>query len=690
LTPTNAPQIEDCNEEIDECCSDTQCMMGVEVCTQRTCIDIGFLRFTLEWVGDDDLDLFVQTPAGTIVSFPNPIDEETGGIFGEGGTQIIFGTHVENVYFPSPSIPTGGYLYNVSSFEKRGAGDDEWSVSVFLNNTLVDSRAGRGDSETYTFIFEEGEVDGPPPDSDCDPLSVECCVDDECISGQVCTFLNFCINKGSPRFTLEYVGDDQIDLTVVTPVGTTVSLSNPDDGVSTGRFEDKGDGQVGGKRVQNVYFAEGPVGTYTYFVSTFDLNGEADEWTIKVFEDDAETVIYTGSGNADFLYEFDLTSTTPPTPGNTPSPTIPSGPNQSLSPVGGCQTPGNECCADEDCESGSVCRSQICIMDGSPRFTLTWSGSHVYDLSVTAPTGGMISFVNQFDEESGGRFVENVAQTIDGLRVKNIFFPREGGPFGSYTAKIAASDNSTSVNPTTWALEIAVGGVIAESKVGNGTSAPINFEYQNESRNRFTGKSYFASVTSESVEWSCISDVDCTLEGAFCSSKACIAKGSLGFTLTWTGDLGIADDLDLVIVTPEGKLVQNGRRQGVHFSDETPVSQSRSSPIFGTQVKSVSFSTNPVNGMYKYQVKSFAAWGGEDQWIVQVFVDGEPASKPFVGNGTSDFFFFDYEGTTQSMESPDGGSVQHLNTSSADSDVFDHNSLHDSGVHGIGNGNGTR
>jgi hypothetical protein len=641
--PTEPPQVGDCFLEVDECCSDLQCVAQIEVCTQRTCIDIGLLRFTLEWVGDDDLDLVVQTPVDTVVSFPTPIDEETGGVFGEGGTQVVFGNHVENVYFLSPSIPSGRYQYNVSSFESRGSNHDDWSVSVFLNNELVDVYNGTGDSETFVFQLKKEDINVPPTDPDCNLSVVECCVDQDCDNSQACT-LDICINVGLPRFTLEYVGDDQIDLTVVTPIGTTVSSSNPVDGASTGRFEDGGEKQIVGKRVQNVYFSDGPSGTYTYFISTFDLNGEPDEWTIKVVDGDIETMSFAGSGNADFLYDFD-SSSVPPETGNVSGSAIPSQMFATSPPANICQTPDFECCDDGDCAVGDVCRSRTCISDGNPRFTVTWMGSDDYDLTVTAPTGGTISILNQFDQESGGRFGENEVQVFDGVQIESVYFALAGGPEGTYTAEITLSNEARSSNPATWALEISVVGEVVERQFGTGSSGPIRFEYENESNVTATSVSNAVCVAMEDVEGFCCDDSNCVSDRTICVSKSCIQVGRLRFTLTWNGDGNLADDLDLVVVTPDGMTLQNDRSQGDHVPQVSYSYQKRSSHNFAHQVENVSFPGDPPVGLYQFQIIPFITLGDEDPWVLQIYVDGHAASELYTGNGSSEVLSFEFKET---------------------------------------------
>jgi uncharacterized protein YfaP (DUF2135 family) len=614
---------DDCNIQQQECCEDSQCAMGLEVCTQQTCIDIGVLRFTLEWQGDDDLDLTVQTPLGTNVSFINPLDEETGGVFGEGGAQPENGNHVENIYFSSSDIPAGPYLYSVSLFEQRGAEEDEWSMSVFLNNMLVDIQTGSGISDAFVFVLNDGDIGGPSPDPECDPSLSECCTDVDCASSETCV-MSFCVNKGLPRFTLAYTGDDVIDLTVVTPLGTTVSVSNPEDALSTGSFEEKKELGFIGASVQNIYFSEGPSGTYTYFVSIFDLNGDPDEWTVKVYEGDDEKDSFTGSGDANFLYEYGSgnTPTPPPAGSNNPTPSPP--------PIVACQTSSDECCDDGDCNTGEVCRSRTCITDGNPRFTVTWFGSDDYDLAVTTPTGGTISFLNQFDQESGGRFGENGVQLFSGLHVENVFFPQEGGPIGSYTVEISALNGSLSELPAPWNLEIATGGDIVQTQAGNGISDPIEFMYADLTRSVGMSARNNTPCLSNLSNGLCCYDADCLVPNSFCMAQTCIQEGTIRFTLTWDGNGDVADDLDLVVRSPDNAP-----------KSTYDMSKAHKNLITGQQVQSIGFPLNAPFGLYKVEILSFSSFGAHDRWTLQVFVDGAVEAE-HSGEGTSSEINFEY------------------------------------------------
>ena len=133
---------------------------------------------------------------------------------------------------------------------------------------------------------------------------IECCTDQDCQSSSFVCEETKCINKGNPRFTLSWFGDDDLDLHVITPQGFEIYYQSPNDSVSGGELDqDNIPSQVApgmqGRWVENVYFPQdgtAPPGTYTYFVNQFTRIGDADDWTLMVYEGDTRVVIATGGG----------------------------------------------------------------------------------------------------------------------------------------------------------------------------------------------------------------------------------------------------------------------------------------------------------------------------------------------------------------------------------------------------------
>jgi len=124
---------------------------------------------------------------------------------------------------------------------------------------------------------------------DCDPdnVTIGCCIDENCEAGEVCVN-EVCILRGNPRFTLTWFGDDDLDLHVITPGGVEIFWNNRIDEISGGFLDFDDLGGIPSLRVENTVFQvpeTTPNGNYTYFVVNFQQRGEADSWTLEVFED---------------------------------------------------------------------------------------------------------------------------------------------------------------------------------------------------------------------------------------------------------------------------------------------------------------------------------------------------------------------------------------------------------------------
>jgi hypothetical protein len=82
-----------------------------------------------------------------------PADPESGGAFGETGSQFETGRHAENVYFPMTGGPPGTYSIEVNPFEVIGE-DDIWTVQAFVDGVEIASSAGTGTSGVLTFVYD--------------------------------------------------------------------------------------------------------------------------------------------------------------------------------------------------------------------------------------------------------------------------------------------------------------------------------------------------------------------------------------------------------------------------------------------------------------------------------------------------------------------------------------------------------
>lgn len=664
-TPTSTPE---CNVQEEECCSDDQCITGVETCVQTQCIDLGNPRFTLTWTGDDDLDLKVKTPQGSIISFVEPLDEASGGVYGEDGSQFVFDKHVENIYFkegPSGGAPTGVYTYSIDSFLQRG-GNDRWTVAVFVDNKEVASQTGFGDSIEFTYDFQDAGPGQQPADSaesaaTCSLNDNECCDDSDCdVSQEICV-QGTCIDRGNPRFTLTWTGDDDLDLTVVTPFGTTLAVASPSDPLSGGIFGEEGDQYAFGQHVENIFFPlpRGPAGTYTFVVTSFDEIGTPDKWTVTVFVDDSPVLTKTGTKTSDFFvfeYEdgFTIDSTIAATPrsGNNKTTELSSSTPQLLLD---CHVGKDECCSDSDCVGPmSLCVQRICIDEGNPRFTLTWNGNDDYNVLVTPPFGKEISVRNPVDFESGGRFGEDGVQSFPGLHAENVFFPIDGGPLGLYSVQVEAFQIIDFHD--TWTVRVYVNGREVDSFSGTGDSNSLTYEYSDGGilRSLPLSKNETNSISSCSLETKeCCVDLDCGVTDEKCLQGNCIPvrTNEAVIVLTWIGD----DDLDLTVSTPSGTelsyFYQQDPVSGAYFEQSSPGTSKRGSQFlpYSERVIVPLSSQNEKDGdlfslgTYHYKISSFNTVGSKDPWVAQVFLNGVEVANN-VGIGDSDEFTLEISG----------------------------------------------
>jgi hypothetical protein len=127
-----------------------------------------------------------------------------------------------------------------------------------------------------------------------------CGIASECIAanqGSVCVN-NECLRDGNPRFTLTWTGDDDLDLSVVTPAGVKISYQNDFDAATNGAFDTGFVQDVYGSHVESIYFPTGPDGAYHIFVTQFAEQGEEDDtWTLQVFMGGAVIAQISGEGS---------------------------------------------------------------------------------------------------------------------------------------------------------------------------------------------------------------------------------------------------------------------------------------------------------------------------------------------------------------------------------------------------------
>ena len=126
-----------------------------------------------------------------------------------------------------------------------------------------------------------------------------------------------------------------------------------------------------------------------------------------------------------------------------------------------------ECCVDEECSQGLICKENTCINTGNPRFTLAWFGNDDLDLHVITPSGEEIDFTFTTDPVSGGTLDQDDIPTNTARWVENIYFPRDGSaPTGNYTYFVVGYD--TVGNADNYDLSVWEGDTRMAFHVGGG------------------------------------------------------------------------------------------------------------------------------------------------------------------------------------------------------------------------------
>jgi hypothetical protein len=154
-----------------------------------------------------------------------------------------------------------------------------------------------GSQYTITFLNEHVDpnlVTSPPRTYHYCDTAAECIAANQ---GSVCVS-NECLRDGNPRFTLTWTGDDDLDLSVVTPAGVNISYQNDFDATTNGAFDTGFVQDVYGSHVESIYFPTGLGGTYHIFVAQFAEQGEGDDnWTLQVFVGGAMVGEISGEGS---------------------------------------------------------------------------------------------------------------------------------------------------------------------------------------------------------------------------------------------------------------------------------------------------------------------------------------------------------------------------------------------------------
>ena len=653
-----------CTVPANECCSDSDCTADGYGCIGRRCVATGNPRFTLTWYGDDDLDLYVETPDGTILSYANTFDEVSGGRVGEDTDQVGLDFHVENVYFPLTGSPAGTYSYYVRPLRTTYR-SDVWMLSVGDGVSEVARHTGTGFSTTYFYykgavptISPAPAVVPPPTGRPCMSPFDECCSDEACLfDGEICIHRT-CIDDGSLRFTLTWIGDDDYDLYVETPGGTEISYRNLFDLDSGGRFGEEVDQFGSGYHVENVFFpfSGAPAGEYHFYVRSLWKRGDSiDEWQVSVVENGEEKAFERGAGVSTlFTYIKDGSPSRPtgpirpaePTPSPISSPNLPTRPRPPVGsaapavapvippPTEDCSVFFDECCDVSDCRnSRDLCIQRTCITEGNPRFTLVWDGDDDLDLFVVTPTGTEISTDFVFDGMSGGRFDRDVDQSGLGMHIENIYFPILGTPSGEYAYGVRSSVRR-GAGDDRWSIEVYDDGELIAEHTGSGQSTTFNYlrdeEFEGPQRPR-PAPPRCSSFTDE-----CCIESDCVADDEICLQRTCINDGSLRFTLQWIGD----DDIDLYVETPGSTVIFFGNDFDVDSGGSFGEDSAQDS--FGFHVENIYFPTSGApTGAYTYFVLSSATRGvGADIWTITISENGEEVERNSGIGDSRDFTYF--------------------------------------------------
>mmetsp|Transcript_12338 Transcript_12338/g.18955 ORF Transcript_12338/g.18955 Transcript_12338/m.18955 type:complete len:815 (+) Transcript_12338:100-2544(+) len=161
----------------------------------------------------------------------------------------------------------------------------------------------------YPILAFQEEEGGPSEDNV--PVQAECSIDADCASNLAIARLcinHHCVNEGDPRITLTWEGDDDLDLSVVTPQGVRVGYDNDFDQLSGGSFDTGFVQDVEGSHVENIFFpvsGTAPKGDYTIAVDPYEEREGSDTWLLQVFEVGQSDPVLTETGTgyrSDIIY----------------------------------------------------------------------------------------------------------------------------------------------------------------------------------------------------------------------------------------------------------------------------------------------------------------------------------------------------------------------------------------------------
>lgn len=141
---------------VGEVCTATQECVPGSMCFNEFCVGAGNLRTSLSFYQDTDLDLYLRTPSGEVISFLNTYADG-----GELDVDQCIGScddapvHVENIVFDG-APPRGSYLLWVENYDGREPAD--FNIEVAGNGISMDFASSVGGeagdlSERMAFEF---------------------------------------------------------------------------------------------------------------------------------------------------------------------------------------------------------------------------------------------------------------------------------------------------------------------------------------------------------------------------------------------------------------------------------------------------------------------------------------------------------------------------------------------------------
>ena len=218
------------------------------------------------------------------------MDPYSGAVFEEDKNMGVLSpsSHTQNVYFPK-GYPGGEYFFYVDATAQRGAAE-KWTLQVieFGQEVLVESAYGSSSSKFFQYT------------------APECILDDHCLENDIC-YKNRCLVDGTPRFTLSWEGDDDLDLYVTPPSGKRVDYWN--------RYDEQSGGThltdttpMGTSHVEAAYYGvdlPAQKGRYRILVKPYEEFGDAaDSWTLTVSVRGTVVKTYKRMGEATFRFWY--------------------------------------------------------------------------------------------------------------------------------------------------------------------------------------------------------------------------------------------------------------------------------------------------------------------------------------------------------------------------------------------------